>query len=567
MKKIAIAFLIFYGVAAAGMPKKDAQGTYKITVSSDKNGLCTIDVTQDVVLKTDWAIDHFGDPKVHYDANRQSIKIKAYSVNPAGKKIISVKRAINASTPPQLSKTPELARQQEYVVSFLGLERGSLTHLHYTIKDKKPAYYGEVFRYPLTHGVVIKDLTLILKPADAFDWVIKDVPAGFKPKVTENNGILTVKFGPYGQIESVYHPVLVVYKKNFNINRDKSLQKCQDFVKRLMPKNKKDPVVYANAIVRGLLKRLRVVELPLGLFSMKTRPLCRVLKSGYASKLEAANLLQALFNKAGFKSRIITMEGPFNYGRLSTIAMDDIGVSVDIPGQEKVMFKLPSGSPEVERIALEGKRYAVLNRPGLTLKGPAAGGPQDKAINLVVNMKIDKKGKIKGTAVFTYKMNIGAYLRPVKKIKGLLMQTLKHWGFKGLKVDSVKIVKKSLKKVIVKAKLSGKVQDGALVNGIPEWTKRYYRSSKYIPGCMDVKWKFNIKLAKPWKFASVPGSMKGSIGNAGYTMKAKVKTHRLNLNGHAWMNDRYVRPEDLDKIQDLFRPIAGPASWIVTLFK
>jgi hypothetical protein len=90
-------------------------------------------------LLTDFAVSVAGDPRVAYDTIRQDLSIHACRTFMLdGKEVVSTPHAFNLVTPERVASCPDKVGLQEMVISYLGVERGCMTELDYTVADRIP---------------------------------------------------------------------------------------------------------------------------------------------------------------------------------------------------------------------------------------------------------------------------------------------------------------------------------------------------------------------------------------------------------------------------------------------
>lgn len=110
-----------------------------VWVGSDGDGRVTRRVRVVRRLLTDLAVDHYGDVRVPFDQSHQSLEIhRCTTFMVDGSEIEPLPRAFNQVTADQVASCPDRSDLQEMVISHLGVERGCLTELDYSLSDVNP---------------------------------------------------------------------------------------------------------------------------------------------------------------------------------------------------------------------------------------------------------------------------------------------------------------------------------------------------------------------------------------------------------------------------------------------
>ncbi len=88
-------------------------------------------------LLTDLAIDRFGDGRVAYDTLRQDLVIQqCRTFMRDGREVPARPNSLNRVSPDRIASCPDRLSLQEMVISHLGVERGCLVELDYTLTDR-----------------------------------------------------------------------------------------------------------------------------------------------------------------------------------------------------------------------------------------------------------------------------------------------------------------------------------------------------------------------------------------------------------------------------------------------
>jgi hypothetical protein len=120
-------------------------------------------------LFTDLAIAQGGDPRVAYDTTRQQLDVSVCrTFMRDGTEVSMLRRALNRVTPERVAACPDRASLQEMVISLLGLERGCLTELDYTVSDRVSFHPWLEGREPIGDiDPVLREIVSIETPSEA----------------------------------------------------------------------------------------------------------------------------------------------------------------------------------------------------------------------------------------------------------------------------------------------------------------------------------------------------------------------------------------------------------------
>jgi hypothetical protein len=125
-------------VGSIDHPAFDAVILYRgVHVRMEPDGRVTRRVRLVQRLMTDHAIAVGGDPRVAYDTTRQELAIqvcRTFMLD--GREVTAAPHAFNRVTPERVASCPDRAGLQEMVISYVGVERGCLTELDYTLTDR-----------------------------------------------------------------------------------------------------------------------------------------------------------------------------------------------------------------------------------------------------------------------------------------------------------------------------------------------------------------------------------------------------------------------------------------------
>jgi|GEM_PF-6923737 len=130
--------LLGLDISAQTRPADDAVILYRgVSISVDAEGRITRRFRQVQRILTDLAVEQRGDPRVAYDTTRQELAIhvcRAFMKD--GKEVAATSHSFNRVTPDRVASCPDWCGLQEMVLSYVGVERGCMTELDYSVTDR-----------------------------------------------------------------------------------------------------------------------------------------------------------------------------------------------------------------------------------------------------------------------------------------------------------------------------------------------------------------------------------------------------------------------------------------------
>jgi len=272
-----------------------------------------------VALFTDDAIRRYGDPRVLFDADRQMLDIEVARVYMRdGTPVDTEENGKNQTTPFSIAKAPDYTSWQEMVITHVGIEKGCIAELCYTIADKERIFdaLSGFFIFNEDDPVVERVLVINLPPGAKLKHL--ELNGASAPVVSQDGGRFTWSmtdlpcrrggggFAWYGD----YLPV--VYYSTVE-NRDdiasrvaawfgEAIETC-DFSKELIgdeaaEMSNTDLLMYLQKKAVGA---VRGIDVPFDMVSFKPRRADRVFQSGYGHIFDRAVLLGSLLSEEGFQ--------------------------------------------------------------------------------------------------------------------------------------------------------------------------------------------------------------------------------------------------------------------------
>ena len=307
-----------------------------------------------------YAVNRLGDPRIEYDLAHQELSVlAARTVTADGRTLDAPAYAMNRSTPDAVAKCPDFADIGELVVTFVGLEKESVTELEYVVRDKTPwqshgeieFYFGDRFpvdesrlkvrvparsslhKWARALGSVISEAGPVhMQSTTTYEWTTAKLP-GFPhrgwDKPLRVPGIV-VSTAPHwaGLLEPLVTSVTSL----------KRVPHWDALMEHLQPADK--PAASHTALlaqlVKGFKASFRIVRLGPGAQPLSARPLPRVAESRCATPLEAALLLAAALRDAGLKPTVLLATSALPQAESAPppagVLVRDAYVAVDVDG-------------------------------------------------------------------------------------------------------------------------------------------------------------------------------------------------------------------------------------------
>ena len=311
-----------YAAMAAKYPNADAVVLYdSLVVSVDGGGRVSRRCHRAVMLFTDNAINRYGDPRILFDAGRETLDILAARAHMRDGSVVDVKQnSLNRTTPFSLDLAPDYTDWQEMVVTHVGIEKGCVAELEYAIVGAaaSPRPSGvEVFssedpvelrvlvvRPPA--GTELKALRLNGAPeaqrsADSWIWTIRDIPG----RTPFDGGVWEGDYFPavcYGTSRSWEEALAGIARE---LAAASAAFPAADGPVREALENLATDEEKILAVHRLALESARGIRTPFALLASSPRPAARVYDTGYASPLDRAVLLASMLRTAGFEPAFV----------------------------------------------------------------------------------------------------------------------------------------------------------------------------------------------------------------------------------------------------------------------
>jgi|GEM_PF-2428707 len=323
MKKF-ILFILLIGAAVIAQEDGEITG-WKVTLTVGADLKVVEDVQIEKKLLSYQSLDMDGDPRILFYSPKQDLNVpQARTTRKDGKIFDSTPNAFNLSTPEPLVVHPGATGWQEMVVTFLGLEPGSTTTLHYTITDKEAfrpwfAYrFSPACNYPVKQAVVTVRFPASLalnaqvmngraeekRMADG-DWVERTFTFTNTPSFRSR----TLQEAE-ARLPSLYLSGLPsVQSVAAELDKlEKALARPDEAIQKQAAKLLEKPLSELEKIkaLHGFIRdNFAEAEWPLKESFFGIRKASDTFASGQGTSLELALLLKALLDSAGVKSRLI----------------------------------------------------------------------------------------------------------------------------------------------------------------------------------------------------------------------------------------------------------------------
>jgi len=378
-----------------------------LIVSLNRDGTISRKHHRLVALFTDDGIRRYGDPRILFNSEHQKLNLEIARVYMRDGTIVDTREnGFNQTTPFALVSAWDFTSWQEMVVTHVGIEKGCLAELCYTIEDREKFYpsLSGTFVFNKDDPVQLSVMKIIL-------------PEGLKLKHLERNGapepyvsndgrVLTWKMvnlepGAGGKGFAPWEEYLpVVYYSTEGSWEDVSMRVATWFSKAIenwsytdevfdTDKTEKENDELVKLAHTKALSLVRSVKVPFDEFCLAPRSADRVYRSGYASSFERAVLLGAILKDEGFEPHVVLVsKGLFVPDNVPTLScFDRIALAVPIDGSLLIVDPSESFERDVRllnqcNVFLHCGYSDVLERePGIN--------PQRNKTSLHLSMKLE----------------------------------------------------------------------------------------------------------------------------------------------------------------------------------
>jgi hypothetical protein len=368
-----------------------------------------------VMLFTDNAINRYGDPRILFNAATQDLTILAARVRMRDGRVVEIrKNAINQTTPFALDLAPDYVDWQETVVTLMGVEKGCIAELHYTIADRNPSPYlsgvevfsaedpteERVLAVKLPPGIALAFAALNgeVPPPDAsakgaWIWTVRDIPGRtpFDGGAWEGDYFPAVCYSTATDWQDLLSKIGAGLAAR-STRLPAAEASILDAVKDCAADEEKALTVHRLAI--GTVTGVRA---PYALFAAPARDAARIYDTGYASPLDRAVLLAAMLRTAGFEPAFVLVSaGRAARGGVPAVELfSRIAVSVPLADGTGLLLDPAAPLEHDPSFALAGRTLAYLG-PAPRLAQLPARAAADSRSELVLVLKPGKDGGFEG---------------------------------------------------------------------------------------------------------------------------------------------------------------------------
>ncbi len=369
-----------------------------------------------VMLFTDNAINRYGDPRLLFNAATQDLAILAARVRMRDGTIVDAqKNAFNQTTPFSLDLTPDYADWQETVVTLMGVEKGCVAELHYTIADKSasPWLSGvEVFsaedptqervlavRLPAGRSLKFASLRGEAPPPDtdaagAWDWTVRNIPG----RTPLDGGVWSGDYFP-----AVCYSTAADWKSVLSRlgERLATASPAAPAAEASIRDAVKDcgPTLEARAVAvhRLAIGAVRGIRAPYPLCAAPARDAARIYDTGYASPLDGAVLLASMLRTLEFEPAfVLVSSGTTAVGETPAPELfSRVAVSVPIGNEGELLLDPATPLERDPSFSLAGRTLARLG-PAPRLERFPARNSSESGSGLVIDLVPGKDGALEG---------------------------------------------------------------------------------------------------------------------------------------------------------------------------
>ena len=316
-----------------------------------------------VALFTDDGIRRYGDPRILFNGEHQRLDIEIARVYMRdGTTVDTQKNGLNQTTPFALASAWDFTSWQEMVVTHVGIEKGCLAELCYTIEDLEKFYpsLSGTFVFNDDDPVLLRVLKIII-PDDVnlkhlerngapephvsdgrvFTWEMEDLEtgAGGRGLAPGEEYLPVVYYSTEGSWEDLSARIASWFDEAIEGWSYRDELSGQDD-----PERENDELV--RFIHEKELSLVRDVKVPFDEFSFAPRSADRVYRSGYAGAFERAVLLGAMLREEGFEPHpVLISSGEFVPDDVPTLSCFN-RIALAIPVNESLLILDPSKSFE-----------------------------------------------------------------------------------------------------------------------------------------------------------------------------------------------------------------------------
>jgi len=579
MKKVVFVLVMFQASLLMAAVPRDAVVDIQAHITVDSKGRAVRRIKIVRTMNTEWAVDKLSDPKIRFDATRQSLKILTAKTITADNRVIQARKAArNLSTLPKFAKAPDLALHREMVVTMLGIEKGCKTILEYEVTDKKALPFGRVWKFNLPVHQFVRHLTVSVDSPLPVAWLMLNAASGIKPKAEGGTG-LHLEFSNLEFASNQTAPTLILYMPDNSVGYMTGLnartQACPVLREVISGALKKQGTARFMAVLDVVKSALRVLPLEKGVFAEAPRDTCTVLRSGYATHLEATILLKMAMKDAGFQADL-EFYGPQNSlpARVNTLwAMTTVGIRVSRVSDRPFFIEMPDFTVSDERVALSGRKFLHLNKNPHVVSGPATGRVKGMTHKVVADIRLDAKFGYRGTLNLILRRDAPALLSLVKDPKAWVKSAVLLVLPKS-RVKKYQILNLSLGRIAVSISVKGRLKkdgSGVVVLALPPVSGPFESilsmpdKASRKPGILCNTLDFRLRLPKALKAVIPADTVKDSHKFGQFRYRATFSKRTLRVRASFSMPAPYIDSSRAVLLKHVVRKSIAPALWRVML--
>lgn len=427
-----------------GYPESDAIALFdSIVVTLHDDGRISRRHHRAVLLLTDNAIRRYGDPRIPCNTASQELtfdRARVYMLS--GRPVDTQANGFNLTTPFSLALAPDYVDWQEMVVTHVGIEKGCVAELDYTIRDTEVRFPwlsgAEYFGGPdpaIEHTLVISvpdgyDLNRLSangapepesRAAGTYSFTMTDIPG----RGAASGGVWRGDYQP-----AVYYSTAQSWNEVLRFISASVIEAVNgrgvliEILVDDLSSNVRGEEELACKIHGAVLKRIRSVNPPCGLLAAAPRTAERIYESAYASPLDRFILLAAMFKEAGIKAFPVLLAPGYTFpGDVPVPEIFDRVLLEAYMGEEvreRVLIDPAAALSVPFRFILGGRTIARLDGGFSLQELPVFQWNRNKS-SLDLTVELESDGVVKGEGLAVFK---GA-LSPYYEIKGIGDETKK----------------------------------------------------------------------------------------------------------------------------------------------
>lgn len=526
-----------------------------------------------------------GDPRVHFDAENQEIRVlQARTWLPSGRAIDTGANGRNVVFPDALAQAPDLARFRDLVVTHLGIQEGAVALLEYEIEDRRPPAWpcegGLETQLPMPTLELLIELSA---PREAGLQAAHLAPAGRRLAIETGVSEGRIRLAATGRAvpAAPRQSDLLVYGTR-SWEELETLLAARRGAMGPLPETLAGAVAAAaggatalaraDAVSRILEEGLTLVAWPPELLGLQIRPAQRIWRSTYATPLEAAALLAACLEKAGLAE--VRLRPVVHRPALAVPCLalaEEFWVSAALPGEPPLWIQAGGRPGAPEASALAGKTVLLGEPPDQT--GEEFAG----RLALAGTLSIGPDGTLEGRLQAELSgAALGAVQAALHGLEPQLLALARCLGGSGLVDPRIQRLDRagacaafSLKGATLQPAPGGlKRLVLALPPGSPAGLAGLHLEQQAEPiqvGLRRESLDLALRLPEGWRLAAGFPALESTCDLGRVRVSCREESGTVRIGYLLELTTARVEPEQWPRLRALLAPLRTPAAWTLLL--